>query len=80
MCDDCTRQLTTGGHRAYLTAVEDAFGCEVDYAMLQKICGGVQHALARYFMDYNFCRIHQSLRVTPGMEAAFPIMFGRLKK
>jgi IS1 family transposase len=30
-------QLTTDGHRAYLTAVEDAFGCEIDYAMLQKI-------------------------------------------
>ena len=35
-------QLTTDGHRAYLTAVEDAFGCEVDYAMLQKIYGTVQ--------------------------------------
>jgi IS1 family transposase len=30
-------QLTTDGHRAYLTAVEDAFGADVDYAMLQKI-------------------------------------------
>jgi IS1 family transposase len=28
-----------------------------------------QHALALYFMYYNFCRIHQSLRVTPAMEA-----------
>src|ERR1051325_7081890 len=32
-------QLTTDGHRAYLTAVEDAFGCEIDYAMLGKIYG-----------------------------------------
>jgi IS1 family transposase len=32
-------QLTTDGHKAYLTAVEDAFGCDVDYAMLQKIYG-----------------------------------------
>ena len=32
-------QLTTDGHIAYLSAVEDAFGCEVDYAMLQKIYG-----------------------------------------
>src|SRR5947208_12135824 len=24
-------QLTTDGHRAYLYAVEDAFGCEIDY-------------------------------------------------
>ena len=26
------------------------------------------HALALYFMYYNFCRIHQTLRVTPAME------------
>lgn len=32
-------QLTTDGHKAYLTAIEDAFGCDVDYAMLQKIYG-----------------------------------------
>ncbi len=28
-----------------------------------------EHALAVYFMFYNFCRIHQTLRVTPAMEA-----------
>src|SRR5689334_15153479 len=28
-----------------------------------------EHALALYFMYYNFARIHQSLRVTPAMEA-----------
>jgi hypothetical protein len=32
-------QITTDGHRAYLNAVEDAFGADVDYAMLQKIYG-----------------------------------------
>ena len=32
-------QLTTDGHRPYLSAVEDAFGADVDYAMLQKIYG-----------------------------------------
>ena len=26
-----------------------------------------EHALAIYFMHYNFVRIHQSLRVTPAM-------------
>jgi len=125
-------QLTTDGHKAYLNAVEDAFGSEIDYAMLVKIYGNVaeggevryspavcmgarkanitgkpdyrhistsfaerqnlsmrmgmrrftrltngfskkvenhEHALAIYFMHYNFCRIHQSLRVTPAMEA-----------
>lgn len=28
-----------------------------------------EHALALYFMYYNFARIHQALRVTPAMEA-----------
>jgi IS1 family transposase len=30
-------QLTTDGHRVYLTAVEDAFGVDVDFATLTKI-------------------------------------------
>lgn len=126
-------QLTTDGHRAYLTAVEEAFGGDIDYAMLVKtygspqsvtdqrryspaecigieklpICGNpdkknistsyverqnltmrmsmrrltrltngfskkvenLEAAMALYFMYYNFCRIHQTLRVTPAMEA-----------
>lgn len=125
-------QLTTDGHKAYLSAVEDAFGCDVDYAMLIKIYGNTpeggevryppaqcmgsrkavqsgspewkhistshierqnptmhmsmrrftrlrngfskkieQHeaAIAIHYMNYNFARIHQSLRVTPAMEA-----------
>lgn len=43
--EDCARrisnrvQITTDGHRAYLDAVEDAFGADIDYAMLQKIYG-----------------------------------------
>ena len=40
-------QLTTDGHRAYLDAVEDAFGADVDYAMLQKIYG-VEQTETRY--------------------------------
>jgi len=32
-------QLTTDGHSAYLEAVEEAFGADIDYAMLVKIYG-----------------------------------------
>jgi len=32
-------QLTTDGHKAYINAVEDAFGDDVDYAMLVKLYG-----------------------------------------
>lgn len=35
-------QLTTDGHRPYLNAIEEAFGSEIDYAMLIKIYGGSQ--------------------------------------
>ncbi len=70
-------QLTTDGHKAYLDAVEDAFAWEIDYAMLVKPYGGSEvkkvenhvHAISLHFMYYNFGRIHQSLRVTPAMEA-----------
>ena len=125
-------QLTTDGHKAYLSAIEDAFGADIDYAMLIKIYGNEQQqgevryspaqcmgarkavqsgrpdwkhistsmverqnltmrmqmrrftrltngfskklenheaAIALHYMHYNFCRVHQSLRVTPAMEA-----------
>ncbi len=32
-------QLTTDGHKPYLEAVEDAFGADIDYAMLIKLYG-----------------------------------------
>ena len=42
-------QLTTDGHKAYLSAVEDAFGANIDYAMLVKIYGNApEGAEVRY--------------------------------
>ena len=42
-------QLTTDGHKAYLGAVEDAFGAGIDYAMLVKIYGNApEGAEVRY--------------------------------
>ncbi len=138
MCDLAGRlanrvQLTSDGHAAYLEAVEAAFGCDVDYAMLIKHFEGEggksadvryspakvtsiekrvitgqpdakhistsyverqnltmrmgmrrftrltngfskkaenhAHAVALHAMHYNFCRVHQTLKVTPAMQA-----------
>ena len=34
-----------------------------------KKVGNLAHAVSLHFMYYNFCWIHQTLRVTPAMEA-----------
>jgi IS1 family transposase len=41
-------QLTTDGHGAYLAAVDDAFGNQIDYAQLVKIYGEGPKTEARY--------------------------------
>jgi IS1 family transposase len=41
-------QLTTDGHKAYLGAVEGAFGGDIDYGMLVKIYGPTVTAPGRY--------------------------------
>lgn len=53
MCDLADRlqgriQLTTDGHSAYLNAVRDAFGRDIDYAMLIKIYGESTDKDGRY--------------------------------
>jgi IS1 family transposase len=41
-------QLTTDGHRAYLEAIESAFGADIDYAMLVKLYGPEPEGEKRY--------------------------------
>jgi len=41
-------QLTTDGHKAYLDAVDGAFGTSIDYAMLVKVYGSAPEAEKRY--------------------------------
>jgi IS1 family transposase len=41
-------QLTSDGHRPYLTAVDSVFGDDVDYAMLQKLYGADPQGEKRY--------------------------------
>jgi IS1 family transposase len=40
-------QLTSDGHKAYLDAIEQSFGADIDYAMLVKIYGEPQGTLGR---------------------------------
>lgn len=53
MCDVRDRlanrvQLTSDGHKAYLQAVEEAFGDDIDYAMLEKLFGQAPEGRRRY--------------------------------
>jgi hypothetical protein len=41
-------QLTSDGHKAYLEAVEGAFGSDIDYAMLVKVYGPAPESQRRY--------------------------------
>ncbi len=54
------QNLTMRMHMRRFTRLTNAFS---------KKLANHQHAIAIYFMHYNFARIHQTLRVTPAMEA-----------
>jgi len=41
-------QITTDGHKPYLQAIEGAFGCDVDYAVLVKVYGAPPEGQRRY--------------------------------
>ena len=46
-------QLTTDGHKAYLEAVEGAFGADIDYAILNKIYGTAPEATRGRYSPAN---------------------------
>ncbi len=47
-------QLTTDGHKAYLSAVEEAFGADIDFAQLVKIYGPVPTKEQRRYSPAGF--------------------------
>lgn len=47
-------QLTTDGHRAYLNAVEEAFGDDIDYAQLVKLYGEAPEAFKGRYSPAGF--------------------------
>lgn len=56
-------QLTTDGHRAYLEAVEDAFGGDVDYAQLIKIYGAAPKSEQRRYSPADCNGVRKSVVV-----------------
>ncbi len=57
-----------GRHESEIVAAERAGFDEAESLVGDEAFDRI-YALALYFVHYNFCRIHQSLRVTPAMEA-----------
>jgi len=54
------QNLTMRMNMRRFTRLTNAFSKKVE---------NLEYAIALHFMNYNFCRIHQTLRVTPAMEA-----------
>lgn len=70
-------KLTTDGYRPYLTAVEEVFGADIDYAMLQKIYGSNPQDERRYSpsvcIGTEVLRIHGNpdpAHITPATSSA----------
>jgi IS1 family transposase len=62
-------QLTTDGHKAYLQAVEEAFGAGVDYAMLVKLYGASpESAKGRYSPAECIGAVKYAITGTPEIE------------
>ena len=57
-------QLTSDGHKAYLEAVEGAFGADVDYAMLVKIYGASSDSAKGRYSPAE-CTINTRIEGTP---------------
>ena len=53
-------QLTTDGHRAYLQAVEGAFGGDIDYAQLVKIYGEAPESMKGRYSPAECCGIKKT--------------------
>jgi hypothetical protein len=61
-------QLTSDGHKAYLEAVEEAFGDDIDYAMLVKLYGTppeAESAIARLSASARGARISPHPKTQP---------------
>jgi hypothetical protein len=54
------QSLTMRASMRRFTRLTNAFSKKID---------NHSHAVARYFMYCHFCRVHQTIRVTPAMEA-----------
>jgi hypothetical protein len=69
-------QITTDGHKAYIEAVEDAFGMDVDYALLIKLYGSPAQPDTRY--SPGVCIGTESCVVMgkPGPQARFHVVCG----
>ena len=61
-------QLTTDGHKAYLQAVEDAFGQEIDYAQLIKLYGSDRDSEVKYSPAQCTGAIKERIQGNPDMK------------